>query len=122
MQVSTTKMLDNRYVEFIEDLESLGELRNVTRLVAHLLNADEIPFDDAETDQELREIEASAAIRTLWENGWIEVREVKRESKGGLRKAYALRIYMEKIARYFEQERLKRSILAREVIPQEAQA
>lgn len=119
MRVSAIRILDDRFMEFIEALQSLGELQNVIKLIAHLSSADEPPED---VDLDLREVEASTTMRALWENGWIEVREVKRQSKGILRRAYMLRINLEKIARYFEQEKVQRSILAREAIPQEAQA
>lgn len=119
MRVSAIRILDDGFMEFIEVLQSLGELQSVIRLVAHLSSADEPPED---ADLDLREIEASTAMRALWENGWIEVREVKRQSKGILRRAYTIRMNLEKIARYFEQEKAQRSILTREAIPHEAQA
>lgn len=119
MRVSAVRILDDGFIEFIEALQCLGELQNIIKLVAHLSSADEPPGD---VDLDLQEIEASAVMRALWENGWIEVREVKRQSKGVLRKAYMLRMNLERIARYFEQERVQRSILAREAFPQKAHA
>jgi predicted transcriptional regulator len=109
MRVSNARILDNKYMEFIEALQSMGELQNIKRLIADLSDA-YMRMDGAGC--EFREIESGSAIHTSWENGWIEVCEVKRQSKGTPRRTYTLRINLEKISCYFGQERIHRAVLA----------
>jgi predicted transcriptional regulator len=109
MRVSNARILDDKYMEFIEVLQSLGELQNIKRLLADLSDA-YIRMDGV--GRNLREIESGAAIHTLWENGWIEVCEVNRQSKGTPRRKYTLRINLEKISCYFRQERIHGAVLS----------
>jgi predicted transcriptional regulator len=109
MRVSNARIMDDKYIEFIEVLQSLGELRNIKRLLDDLSDA-YMRMDGVSSD--LREIKGGAAIHTLWENGLIEVCEAKRQSKGTLRRTYKLRINLERISCYFKQERIAGAMLA----------
>lgn len=109
MRGSAVRTLDDRYMEFINDLQSLGELQNVIRIIAQKSSADlskiDLPHDDSRID--LEKLEASTAIRTLWENGSIELREAKRMRKGILKRAFKLSIDLDKISRHFEEEKIQ---------------
>ncbi len=124
MRGSVVRTLDDRYMEFINDLQSLGELQNVIRLIAqrssiNLSNVDVISDD---TNIDLEKLEATTAMRKLWENGSIELREAKRIKKGTLKRAFKLSINLDKISRHFEQEKTQKSILSEEGIPHEAKS
>jgi predicted transcriptional regulator len=112
MRVSAGRTLDDRYMEFINDLKSLGELQNVISLIVQRSSTDlsnvDVPSND--TDLDLRNLEASTAMRELWENGSIELLKAKRFRKGTLKRAFKLNINLEKISRHFEQERISKSI------------
>jgi predicted transcriptional regulator len=109
MRVSTVKVLDDKYTEFVEALQGLGELQNIKRLLAYLSE----PYGQIDDEgSELRAIGAVASMRTLWENGWIEVFEAKRQSKGVQRRRYTLRINLEKICCYFKQEQATGTVLS----------
>lgn len=113
-------------MEFINDLQSLGELQNVVRLIAqrssiNLSNVD-TSSDDMSLGCDLEKPETSTAMRALWENGSIELREAKRIRKGTLKRAFKLSINLDKISHHFEQERTQKSILSKEDIPDGAKS
>jgi len=110
MRGSAVRTRDDRYIEFINDLQSLGELQNVIRLIAQRSSID------------LEKLEASTAMRALWENGSIKLHEAKRIRKGTLKSAFKLSIDLDKISYYFEQERIQRSNLSSENVPHEAKS
>ena len=124
MRVSAVRTLDDRYMEFINDLQSLGELQNVIRLIAQrssidLSNVDVKPDD---TNIDLEKLEANTAMRALWENGSIELHEAKKIRRGTLKRAFKLSINLDKISRHFEQERTQRAILSKEGVSHEAKS
>ena len=124
MRVSAVRTLDDRYMEFINDLQSLGELQNVIRLIAQRSsiapsNVD-VRSDNTVIDHE--KLEASTAMRALWENGSIKLHEAKRLRKGTLRSAFKLSINLDKISSYFEQERIQGSNLSSEDLNDEAKS
>lgn len=122
MRGSSVRTLDDRYMEFINDLQSLGELQNVIRIIAQRSSLDlskiEMPSDN--TGLNLENLEKSTAIRALWENGSIELREAKKLRKGILKRAFKLSIDLDKISRHFEEEKVQRSVLSRDDPPHEA--
>ena len=91
MKESTVKILDDKDMEFVETLRSLGVPRNAATLITFLANMDEASSREIEMGSDLRQPEVSIAMRTLRENNWIEEREIKREGKGRPMKVYALR-------------------------------
>ncbi|MBN1323617.1 MAG: ArsR family transcriptional regulator [Methanotrichaceae archaeon] len=116
MRESTVKVLDDKDMEFVETLRSLGVPRNVSTLITYLANVDEASSREIEMGSDLRQPEVSIAMRTLRENQWIEEREVKREGKGRPMKVYSLRAPIEDIIRHFEEEKLHESAQAMESI------
>ena len=113
-----------RYIEFINDLQSLGELQNVIRLIAQRssINPSNLDMLSDNTGLDLDKLEATTAMRALWENGSIELHEAKKIRKGTLKRAFKLKINLDEISRHFEQERIQRSIQLREDVSHEAKS
>ncbi len=112
MRGTAVRVLDERYLEFIEALRSLGELGSITRLIADLSMAGEESCEDAGGG--LIRPETNKTIHAFWMMGWIEVREITRKSKYGPKKNYRLKVCLDKISGHFEQERMHRSVLTGE--------
>jgi predicted transcriptional regulator len=116
MRESTVKILDDKDMEFVETLRSLGVPRNVATLITFLANVEEASSREIEMGSDLRQPEVSIAMRTLRENNWIEEKETKREGKGRPMKVYALRATIDDIIKHFEEEKLHESAQAMESI------
>jgi predicted transcriptional regulator len=116
MKESTVKILDDKDMEFVETLRSLGVPRNVATLITFLANVDEASSREIEMGSDLRQPEVSIAMRTLRDNQWIEEKEIKREGKGRPMKVYSLSAGIDEIIRHFEEEKLHESAQAMESI------
>jgi predicted transcriptional regulator len=116
MRESTVKILDDKDMEFVETLRSLGVPRNVATLITFLANVNEASSREIEMGSDLRQPEVSIAMRTLRDNSWIEEREIKREGKGRPMKVYSLRASIDDIIKHFEEEKLHESAQAMESI------
>jgi predicted transcriptional regulator len=116
MKESTVKILDDKDMEFVETLRSLGVPRNVATLITFLANVDEASSREIEMGSDLRQPEVSIAMRNLRENNWIEEREIKREGKGRPMKVYSLRASIDEIIKHYEQQKLNESAQAMESI------
>jgi len=116
MRESTVKILDDKDMEFVETLRSLGVPRNVATLITFLANVEEASSREIEMGSDLRQPEVSIAMRTLRDNSWIEEREIKREGKGRPMKVYSLRASIDDIIKHFEEEKLHESAQAMESI------
>ncbi len=110
----TTKTLDSRYSDFIETLQKLGELQNMTRMIARLSYQEDQSCQVMEENLDPGEKDDFRIMHDLWQMGWLEVREITMQSKNGLRRKYVLKVCLEEVARFFEQEKLRRSSLAKE--------
>ena len=116
MRESTVKILDDKDMEFVETLRSLGVPRNVATLITFLANVDEASSREIEMGSDLRQPEVSIAMRTLRDNQSIEEKEIKREGKGRPMKVYSLRASIDDIIKHFEDEKLHESAQAMESI------
>ncbi|VVB70753.1 Uncharacterised protein [uncultured archaeon] len=116
MRESTVKILDDKDMEFVETLRSLGVPRNVATLITFLANVDEASSREIEMGSDLRQPEVSIAMRTLRDNSWIEEKEIKREGKGRPMKVYSLQSSIDEIIKHFEEEKLHESAQAMESI------
>lgn len=116
MRESTVKILDDKDMEFVETLRSLGVPRNVATLITFLANVDEASSREIEMGSDLRQPEVSIAMRTLRENNWIEEKEIKREGKGRPMKVYSLKAGIDEVIKHFEEEKLHESAQAMESI------
>ncbi|ABK14181.1 MAG: ArsR family transcriptional regulator [Methanothrix sp.] len=116
MKDYTVKVLDDRDLEFIEALRSLGVQRNVAALVTYLSNTKEVSSREIEMGTGLRQPEVSIGMRYLRQNGWIDERDVKGEGKGRPMKVYTLKVSIDDIIKHFEDQKLKESAKAMESI------
>jgi predicted transcriptional regulator len=81
------RVLDSRYMEFIEYLKKFGEHQNVTRMIHRLSNPE---YDAVETVNIGLVMEMGGAdkmIYSFWQKGWIEIREMEKKRKNGATKS-----------------------------------
>ncbi|MDM7934274.1 MAG: ArsR family transcriptional regulator [Methanothrix sp.] len=98
---------DEKDIEVVETLKSLGVPRKVSNMIAYLANGMEATSRDIERGSDLRQPEVSIALRTLRKNNWIEERMGRSDGTGRPMKIYRLKTPIEEILRYYEQEKLK---------------
>ena len=84
------KVADEKDLEFVQGLESLGVNRNVASLITYLKDVEEGSSRDIEMATGMRQPEVSIAMRTLRERGWVAEHEIKGDGKGRPLKIYAL--------------------------------
>ena len=99
------KVADEKDLEFVQGLESLGMNRNVAGLITYLKEVKEGSSRDIETATGLRQPEVSIAMRTLRENNWVEERDVRTEGKGRPMKVYKLSVPIGEIIKHYEEEK-----------------
>ena len=107
MEEHTTKILDDKDMEFVEILRSLNIPRNVATLIAFLSGIDDqmVSSREIEMGTDLRQPEVSAAMRFLRENNWLEEKEIEPESRGRPKRVFSLKNGIDSIIEYFEDER-----------------
>ena len=109
------RVMDSRYLEFIEYLKDLGEQQNVTRMIHRLstpeYDAVEIVRIGLDIDMEMSD--ADKMIYSFWQKGWIEIRVIENKGRNGYSKEYTLKVRLGKIVDYFAQERRERSARAK---------
>ena len=109
-------MADEKDLEVIEGLRSLGVSRNAAKLITYLKDVDQGSSRDIEMSTGLRQPEVSIAMRTLREMGWISEHDVKNPGKGRPMKIYALRTTIEEIIEHYETEKTQESARTVEAI------
>jgi predicted transcriptional regulator len=97
------KIADEKDLEFVQGMESLGMNRNVAGLITYLKEVKEGSSRDIETATGLRQPEVSIAMRTLRQNNWVTERDVKTEGKGRPMKIYKLSVHIEEIIKHYEE-------------------
>ena len=102
-------MADEKDMEVIEGLQSLGLNRNAAKLITYLNEVEEGSSRDIERFTDLRQPEISIAMGTLRNMGWLSEHEVKNIGKGRPQKIYALRVTIEEIIEYYEAEKKQES-------------
>ena len=112
----TIKIADEKDLEFIEVMQSLGVNGNVARLITCLASVDEGSSRDIEVATGLRQPEVSIAMRTLREKSWVNEREIKGDGKGRPVKIYSLGATMGEIINYYEEEKNQESARTRVAI------
>jgi predicted transcriptional regulator len=112
----TIAVADEKDLEFVEGLQSLGINRNVSKLITYLKDVEEGSSRDIEIATGMRQPEVSIAMRTLKELGWISERDVKSSGEGRPMKIYALSTTIEEIIEHFEAEKSQESARTIEAI------
>ena len=112
----TIKVADQKDLEFVQGLQSLGINRNVARVITYLKNANEGSTKDIEVATGLRQSEVSIAMQTLRERNWLTEHEIKSNGKGRPSKIYALRATINEIINYYEKEKTQEAARTSEAI------
>jgi len=107
---------DERDVEVVDTLRSLGVPRKVSNMIAYLANVKEATSREIERGSDLRQPEVSIALRTLRKNKWVEERIVKSEGTGRPMKVYKLSTPIEDVIRYYEEIKVREASKAMESI------
>ena len=107
------RVLDSRYLEFIEYLKKLGEQENLTRMIHRLSNPEYDAAETAKLDIDMEMSDADKMIYSFWQKGWIEIRVIENKGRNGYSKEYTLKVRLGKIVDYFAQERRERSARAK---------
>jgi len=82
----------------------LGELQSVANLIGQFLRRDAILSEEMAILSDSQCSEVIAVMKTLWQEGWIGLLEIKRTRKNEQKKIYILRVCLEEIADYFRKE------------------
>lgn len=114
----TIKAADEKELEFVQGLHSLGMNRNVARLVTYLKDVKEGSASDIETATGMKQSAVSIATQKLREKGWITERSVKPENKGRSKTFYALQPTIDEILKYYETEKIDECAQNMETIKQ----
>jgi len=109
-------VLDEKDLEIIEALQSLGVQGNVAKLITCLANVTEASSREIEMATNLRQPEVSIAMRTLRQNNWANERNIKAEGKGRPTKIYTLSVPIEEIIKHYEDVKNSESTQAMESI------
>ena len=109
MKSLSVNVLDTADEEFADTLIQLGLKRNVAKVLTYLKNVKEVTSRDLEMGSDLRQPEVSIAMRELEELDWITEREEKKPGKGRPYKIYQLKISIDSIIDYLENETKKES-------------
>lgn len=106
MKESFVLRFDEKDIEIVETLRSLGVPRKVSNMLAYLANVEEATSREIERGSDLRQPEVSIALRTLRQNNWIEERVGKSDGTGRPMKVYRLSMPIKEILHYYEQEKM----------------
>ena len=109
-------MLDEKDLEFIEGLRSLGVNRNAAKLITYLKNVEEGSSRDIKMATDMRQPEVSVAMGTLRTMKWISEHGVKGSGKGRPTRIYSLRTTIEEIIQHYEEEKNSEAARTMQVI------
>ncbi len=101
----TINIADEKELEFVQGLHSLGISKNVAQVITYLHDMKERSSRDIEMATGMRQPEVSIAMRTLRKRGWITEEEIKGNGKGRSQRIYALRSTIDEIIKHYEAEK-----------------
>jgi predicted transcriptional regulator len=116
MKETFVMRFDDKDIEVVETLRSLGVPRKVSNMLAYLANGAEATSRDIERGSDLRQPEVSIALRTLRKHNWIEEKISRSDGTGRPMKVYRLKTPIEDILRFYEQEKMQEANKAMESI------
>ncbi len=116
MKESFVMRFDEKDIEAVETLKSLGVPRKVSNMIAFLANGNEATSREIERGSDLRQPEVSIALRTLRKNNWIEEKMIRSDGTGRPMKVYRLKAPIQEILKYYEQEKMNEANQAMESI------
>jgi predicted transcriptional regulator len=97
---------DEKDIEVVETLRSLGVPRKVSNMIAYLASGAEASSREIERGSDLRQPEVSIALRALRQHDWIEEKICRSDGTGRPMKVYRLKSSIEEILRYYEEEKM----------------
>lgn len=97
----------DRNDEIVRLLVGLGLKRNVAKVLVYLSDVIEGPSRMIERGTDLRQPEASVALKWLIQKGWVESRESRAEGKGRPVKMFKLVRTLKEIVFIIEEEKRK---------------
>ena len=106
MKESFVMRFDERDIEVVETLKSLGVPRKVSNMIAFLASGTEATSREIERGSDLRQPEVSIALRTLRKNNWIEEKMCRSDGTGRPMKVYRLKAPIEEILQHYEQQKM----------------
>ena len=106
MKESFVMRFDERDIEVVETLKSLGVPRKVSNMIAFLASGTEATSREIERGSDLRQPEVSIALRTLRKNNWIEEKMCRSDGTGRPMKVYRLKTPIEEILQHYEQQKM----------------
>lgn len=109
------RILDEKELELVDILTSLGIKRNVASVIVYLSGNDEATSKQIEMATNLIQPEVSKAMQALRENRWTEEREFRRTGTGRPTKYYRLSTPLEKIVAFYEEKAQNESVRAMEL-------
>jgi len=112
----TINISDEKDLEFVQALESLGMKRTVACIITFLKDLKERSSRDIETATFLNQPEVSLAMRTLREKGWLKEYDIKGNKRGRRLKIYTLQATIDEIINYCEAEKNRESARFSEAI------
>ena len=107
MKESFVMRFDERDIEVVETLKSLGVPRKVSNMIAFLASGTEATSREIERGSDLRQPEVSIALRTLRKNNWIEEKMCRSDGTGRPMKGYRLKAPIEEILQNYDQQKQK---------------
>lgn len=111
------RVLDSRYLEFIEYLQKLGELQSIKRMITNLSYQEDEAWERSKAGHEQQERDASKMMYSFWQRGWIEIREIEKERENGQGKDYVIKVRLKKIVEYLGEEKRIRSARSKYIFP-----
>jgi predicted transcriptional regulator len=112
MKESLVMRFDEKDIEVVETLKSLGVPRKVSNMIAYLASGTEATSREIERGSDLRQPEVSIALRTLRKNNWVEEKMSRSDGTGRPMKVYRLKAHIEDILQYYEHEKLNEATRA----------
>ena len=106
MKEAFVMRFDERDIEVVETLKSLGVPRKVSNMIAFLASGTEATSREIERGSDLRQPEVSIALRTLRKNNWIEEKMCRSDGTGRPMKVYRLKTPIEEILQHYEQQKM----------------
>ena len=105
MKESFVMRFDEKDIEVVDTLRSLGVPRKVSNMLAYLANVEEATSREIERGSDLRQPEVSIAMTAMMEQKWVKSRENKAENKGRPVKIYKLALPISEIMDNIEREK-----------------
>jgi len=107
MKETFVMRFDEKDIEVVETLRSLGVPRKVSNMLAFLASGGEATSRDIERGSDLRQPEVSIALRTLRKHNWIDEKIGRSDGTGRPMKVYRLKTPIEDILQFYEKEKMQ---------------